>query len=1095
MARQQRIEMVLRSPLGAAWSPQLVRLGLAGVPPGAPLVLLLDGAPTPFQYTGGQRDGGAEVLLRLGFAAGQERTLAFTPAAPAAPATTDLTPVAVPLAGGARLGPLSAPMEIAAPTVTPPAADMAGSGFIADRAGRFTVVAGPLARFAGWPFAGSLRVPESAGPFAAARLTRTNAGPLYDEYCLRYEFAPPHHYTLTLRCYHHEPFVEVAERFALGMGAEWTWTLNPQGLADRILSRESFEGENQPAVEALATARPADVLCRLQMPVLSEYFVPNNRGWFALFDSRHEERGMLGVLGLYGARWEQAVAGMPVVSVAGGTARWQASLAAGARHWLLYAGPLETAWTPERRLVFHRLHAEFNALRLDEHLDLAGDALFDASNWQAPGLLAAGDCHAAARQRAAVLPPLQRAQGAMDAWSAAHGGGHTVTFRALLDPTPANLQAVYDYLMQRFARWVTQFQGWRTGTGDYQKNVIGFSRWLRGMLIAYELLRREGGLTPAQLGRLNAYFVFAARRILDQGRWPHERTALHPDHPESTRDFYAYGGEHKPDRLYWTNSLPNFQSDPLCALAHLSAVFPDHPDAPAWRRLALDDLEHQLDAYCGCSGAWEESMNYVLYTFSYFVITFYALRGKLRVDYFQDARVRRLAAWLCRLVAPRDRRFDAHSWPALGNALLPQDNAEGLLAYAGALAADDPLRAQCLAAYQLMAPQMVLSEHYPTVLAATAPIPERAYALDPAASEVMDEVGVALRHRSRAPDESYLLQKIGFAKDHYEGDETSFNWYAKGVPFCMDYGTYTALAATASAHNLVEVPEEDSLRRGYLANHLFTPAADYTHCEVPVTQKLLWGRVRSFAELDAKDGKIDRNLTPYFYIGDRNPVGPKAWKVRLLLFVKPDYLVLFDRVYGVAEHRYNLHVTASELRRDGALLRATGQFELDLLALVQHPTEFTAELGEFHPGARPARGMDSGELQRQRVARLYNRTDGIYRTVLFAQERRRPVRLEACGEYGVRIITPEYTDVVWLHNEAIATATGAEVDAVAFCGRAGWVRRTAAGAVQAILPDGDALTAFGHRFSGRGPWTYNLDGAERVTVCAGPPRPIAVARE
>jgi hypothetical protein len=372
----------------------------------------------------------------------------------------------------------------------------------------------------------------------------------------------------------------------------------------------------------------------------------------------------------------------------------------------------------------------------------------------------------------------------------------------------------------------------------------------------------------------------------------------------------------------------------------------------------------------------------------------------------------------------------------------------------------------------------------------------------------MDEVGVAMRDRHGEAQESYLFQKIGFAKDHYEADETAFNWYAKGTPLCMDYGTYTGDVGIGAAHNAVEIPDEDNLRRGYLANHLFTPALDYTHCEVPVTLKLLWGKVRTFAEVENKDGKIDRTKTPYFYIGDRNPVGPKTWKVRLMMFVKPDYLVIFDRVYGQVPHRYNLHVTGTDIQvsgvrgqgagngadgstfaGEGVLIAATGRFDLDLLAFVQHPAAFDIETGELVPHVHPGCGGEGARARHaQHYFRLYNKHDGIYRTLLFAKERGREVRIEAVGESGIKVVTPEYTDYVWLHNDAVDEVA----DGVRFVGRAGWMRRTAAGAVMACVPDGEHIAAFGVQIAGRGPWSFNLDGSAGGKVLGGPPRGIRI---
>jgi hypothetical protein len=1123
--------ITLKSPLSICWSEQYVRLDLPDTEPGKPVQLTVGGQAIPYQYTGRRSAAGAEFLVRLGFEKDESKELEFrNQESGGRSQESGCERRELALDAGARVGVAGRELAIPAPTHGAPSAP----------------VTGPFAGFAGWPMGSVIRCD---GAFEGASLVRRNDGPLFTDYELTYRFAAACRYTLTFRCYKADPYVEVCEAFSLRMNAELVWTLNPERQFTHIISRDSFEGESQPTVEPLGEEHPRDVLCRLQMPVLSEYFIPNNRGWFSFFDERDEGRGMVGILGLYGAQWEEPVANMPEILDRGGTVEWHASLASGKRYWLLYAGPVEREYRcqvsgvrsqgvgirkqgqeeeltpdtrhlmPDSRFVFHRLHAEFNALRLDEHLDLAGNAAYDASCAAAPGVFGPADYHAAARQRLQQYPCLQTVLTAPDAWLQQNGSLHLASFRYLLEPTPAHAEAVLGHLTARFEKWVRQFQGYRTGENDYMKNVIGFSRYLRGMLLGYEMLRRDEMLTAEQARKLNAYFAFAARRILDEGRWPHSRTWKHPDHPESSRDVYAYGGEHKPDRLVWTNCLPNFQSDPMCALAHLSAIFKDHPDARFWLRFALDDIDRQLDAYCGKSGAWEESINYALYTFSYFIIAFKAVKERWGIDYFHDERVRRYAAWLCRFFGPYDKRFDAYTWPAIGNAVLPQNQAEYLLCYANELEEHDPLRADCLAIWQRCADRAKPSEHYPVVMAAMAPevpgvrrqvsgnshsvLKPETRNLKPLSSEVMDEVGVAMRDRHGEAQESYLFQKIGFAKDHYEADETAFNWYAKGTPLCMDYGTYTGDVGVGGAHNVVEIPDEDNLRRGYLANHLFTPALDYTHCEVPVTLKLLWGKVRTFAEVENKDGKIDRTKTPYFYIGDRNPVGPKTWKVRLMMFAKPDYLVIFDRVYGQVPHRYNLHVTGTDIQvsgvrvqgagngadgstfaGEGALIAATGRFDLDLLACVQHPAAFDIETGELVPHVHPGCGGEAARARHaQHYFRLYNRTDGLYRTVLFAQERGRDVRIEPLAAGGFRVTTPEYTDEVYLHNEVIVSA--------GFTGRAGWIRRWSDGRVLACVPDGDRIEGYGIRIEGRGPWTYGVDSPGAIALRGGPPRQVS----
>lgn len=1055
------MKLELQCPLYASWTPQYVCLYLNSVEPGTPFSMKLAGEPHPFQYTGREDRRGAEIITKLGFSEGEKIVLAFEKTGAS---TTDLSELAVPLDATTKIGHEAGALQV-------------GEAF-------------PFASFAGRPMEGRI---DCSRERISTKLVQFGDGPLFKDYRLTYDYGEGHVYELNFRCYKQESWIEVCETFSLGLDAELVWTLNPERHFTHIISRDSFEGENQPSVEPLGAERPRDVLCRLQMPVLTEYFIPNNRGWFSFFDAREEAAGMVGILGLYGARWEEPVVNMPEVFDREGAVEWHASLCSGRRHWLLYAGPVEKTYTVkpvgegaefDGRFVFHRLHAEFNGLRLDEHLDLGTEAVYDAGCADAPGVFAAGDFHAAAGERLAAYPCLEKV------FPLAEGEHNPGSFQYLLEPTKAEGDRLYRNLIQRFELWVRQFQGYRTGINDYAKNVIGFSRSLRGMLLTYEQLRRDGTIDAGQIRRLNAHFAFAARRILDEGRWPHSRTWKHPDHPESSRDFYTYGGEHKPDRLVWTNCLPNFQSDPMCVLAHLSAIFKEHPDANFWLRFSLEDIDRQLDAYCGKSGAWQESINYALYTFSYLIITFKAVKSRWGIDYFNDERVRRFASWLCRFAGPVDKRFGVHTMPGVGNAVLPQLGADYLLCYAAELAEEDPLRADCLAIWKKGESYARPREHFPVTMAAMAPLdPAVATASasqGPFESECMDEVGVALRDRYGKEDESYLFQKIGFAKDHYETDESAFNWYAKGTPFCMDYGTYTGDVGPGGAHNLVEIPDMDALRRGYLADHLFTGSLDYTRCEIPVTLKLLWGKIRSFEEVEQGDGKVHRDFTPYYYIGDKNPVGPKLWKVRMMLFIKPDYTVIFDRVFGRVPHRYNLHFTGKDIEREGATITAKGRFDLDLLTYVQHPADFRMETGELIPKIHKVADDAMAERQKhaQHYFRLYNEEDGIYRTLLFARERDRDVRIEPLGKEGIQVTTPEYTDHVYISDTTMEEA--------GFTGRAGWIRRYADGRIEACVPDGERIEAFGVRVEGRGPWTYGLEAAGKASSLGPTPRPVAV---
>jgi hypothetical protein len=149
------------------------------------------------------------------------------------------------------------------------------------------------------------------------------------------------------------------------------------------------------------------------------------------------------------------------------------------------------------------------------------------------------------------------------------------------------------------------------------------------------------------------------------------------------------------------------------------------------------------------------------------------------------------------------------------------------------------------------------------------------------------------------------------------------------------------------------------------------------------------------------------------------------------------------------------------------------------------------ETGELIPKVHPSCGGEEARAKHaQHYFRLYNHTDGIYRTLLFAREREREVCIESFGASGMKIVTLEYTDHVWLHNDLVDES----MDGVRFVGRAGWIRRAADGAVTACVPDGELIEAFGVCFEGRGPWRYDSQNTSGIELRGGPPRKVLISK-
>ena len=143
---------------------------------------------------------------------------------------------------------------------------------------------------------------------------------------------------------------------------------------------------------------------------------------------------------------------MMSVFVRDGKTVLHAPLESGRRHWLMYVGPVERQFTAQHRFVFHRLHAEFNALRLDEHLDLAGKNIYDADSWDKPAFFGL-DYRERAKKNATALLPLRKVMEKEG----------SLTLKALVDPSDSSRQAILDRMLRRCEKWVRARAGGDVG--------------------------------------------------------------------------------------------------------------------------------------------------------------------------------------------------------------------------------------------------------------------------------------------------------------------------------------------------------------------------------------------------------------------------------------------------------------------------------------------------------------------------------------------------------------------------------------------------------------------------------------------------------
>ncbi len=358
------------------------------------------------------------------------------------------------------------------------------------------------------------------------------------------------------------------------------------------------------------------------------------------------------------------------------------------------------------------------------------------------------------------------------------------------------------------------------------------------------------------------------------------------------------------------------------------------------------------------------------------------------------------------------------------------------------------------------------------------PLPHTGSTLEPG-------FGALLRAEEGTPEETFLTFKAGHIFSHYEGDELSFHWHARGVPLCSDYGVYLPSSAGADAHNVVEVPALDYIRRGFLTDAVLDESADYLVGELP-------GLVRYFDDLpegfrDPAEFQVGKK---YNYLDHAAPLGPKIWLRRALLFLKPHYLLLLDDVDGVTPARFNLHCVAEQVEETAGGLVFRGRFGMNLTAFIAQPETFAVETGRH----APERGtVDHSQL----FARITPRGASHFRTVLYPHTPQETVQCRTLSDgVGVEVDGPLGVDRVWLARETV-TVSGEDY---AVTGSVAWVR---AGAGMHLLR-GRLLTAGGLTLQGEGPihverttdgFLMRTDGpGRRVTLAdAAGPRTVAAA--
>ncbi len=392
-------------------------------------------------------------------------------------------------------------------------------------------------------------------------------------------------------------------------------------------------------------------------------------------------------------------------------------------------------------------------------------------------------------------------------------------------------------------------------------------RGIRRCLFQYDLVAGYGYLTPADEKEFRDTLVHSIELAI----------GTDAAHPRITTD-----------AAFRTQ---NIWTDVAAAAGMVGLAFPELPQARAWIEFAVSEINWQFDRVVW-DGAWHECPRYHAAVITITGLFYEALMRRTGVDLFQNPRFKTLLDWFVRFQTPLDQVAGAALDHPSGVILSPGlgdsswTNAPyGLLAtYAPHYAKTDPhFAARLMWAWQRAGkPYDGDSVEGGRILIRPA-LPAEPQILGSDCSPLKGHI--LMRSGFDTPGELWMLLRCGNATraGHDHGDWNAFNLYAFGIPLALDAasGVYAdpshkAWHDKSVAHNTVVFGGRSQQRKdGKILTWITRPEADY-----------------SVSDASAASG-VDKF-------------------VRHVLFVKPDYFVIWDEIHANEPAAWMLHTTATK---------------------------------------------------------------------------------------------------------------------------------------------------------------------------------------
>jgi len=594
---------------------------------------------------------------------------------------------------------------------------------------------------------------------------------------------------------------------------------------------------------------------------------------------------------------------------------------------------------------------------------------------------------------------------------------------------------------------------------------IGHSRPVRDHAFVYDLIADSPVMTEEDRRYCRHALTFLASVMTDQDYWPTKEQGI-------------------------PRGNINFHSDWYTCVVVAAGLLPGHPDYDRWLRWGESEMDLEFDRNVFPGGAWMEAPNYHMFTMHYLLLAAVVLQRAGFKDFSKDPRVRATMHYAMETQTPVDPRAHHAMLPTMGDTTswYHSQSLQVNFAWMASLAKDDPRFAGNMMYAWERAGRMIVGVHnlgpgsgwtYPLCLIdpTIPPVPPE----PPLRSRAFPGFGAVLRNNAGTKRESMFLFKMGKAAHHYDNDEGTFHWYARGIPLCLDFGNmYSPSVDQPWLHNTLAFNERKVWSTGNITKMNSLGGLDYTVGQITVQH------VQATSRLPDEPGPGEPILYGHEWV---------LWR-RQVLFVKgPDYIVLRDDLEdakGRVPTEWSLQVLADEAKVGPGRATFTGQLGMDLDVVFAEPAAAMLDTDEWsHPGKEqpdwftdfPLSAM--GERQISLHARA--QSGGDYLAALYPyRHEEEPPRMEPVSKGLLRIGYPGAEDLVFFSNgwEAV------ESDGARFSGRVGIVRREAGKRTVWVL-EGDGAEFEDFYFTCPGPIRLEIGERSLEGDSDGPARTLS----